>query len=302
MRASNGTKKDINGKPCIYYDGYWIRRYEIESDDLATKKKLIDKLTRRVFHHAEPGINTPGSRTDEVRSLFELEADPARKRVKGAMLAGALLNRGADILTAIVDLEQSGVKIESGNQLLDECGKCFMEALDLGKNIKLSSGGEGLDELWGEPFKVFSMSMEQYYESRYVKVALTMSEIDRITSKLTPGIQRYPYLGNAINKIKELSEAAKLACETIRSDPVIFEVWPRYVAAKEDLENYVTEYIEAHEMKNSDIPKAITELIREGGELLANLATIRVPMPMSTSRFLKKCDEIFHTIKSVSAD
>jgi hypothetical protein len=38
MRASNGTKKDINGKPCIYYDGYWIRRYEIESDDLATKK------------------------------------------------------------------------------------------------------------------------------------------------------------------------------------------------------------------------------------------------------------------------
>jgi hypothetical protein len=64
-----------------------------------------------VFHHAEPGINTPGSRTDEVRSLFELEADPARKRVKGAMLAGALLNRGADILTAIVDLEQSGVKM-----------------------------------------------------------------------------------------------------------------------------------------------------------------------------------------------
>jgi len=28
----NGTKKTIKGKPCIYYDGYWIRRYEQDSD------------------------------------------------------------------------------------------------------------------------------------------------------------------------------------------------------------------------------------------------------------------------------
>ncbi|MEJ2094806.1 MAG: hypothetical protein P8X93_06525, partial [Gammaproteobacteria bacterium] len=52
----NGTRKVINGKPSVYYDGYWVRTYEVRSDDFASKKKLIDALTKRVFHHVEPGI------------------------------------------------------------------------------------------------------------------------------------------------------------------------------------------------------------------------------------------------------
>lgn len=295
MTIKNGTKKDIDGKPCIYYDGYWIRRYEIVSDDYATKKKMIDQLTKRVFHHAEPGINTPGFRVDEIRRLYELETDPARKRVKGAMLAGALLNRGTDIMTAIVDLQESGVKIETGNPLLRECGKCFMEALQFGENIKLAGGGEGLDELWGEPFKVFSLSVEEFYESRYIKVALTMSEIDKITRKLTGIVEKYPVLGEAIPKIRELGEAAKLACETIRSDAVIFEVWPRYVAACEALENYVEKYLTEHGMENGNSLKKVIELIRDGGGLLKQLSTVRVPMPMSTKKFIDKCDKLLQS-------
>ena len=292
MTIRNGTKKNIAGKPCIYYDGYWIRRYEIVSDDYATKKKMIDQLTRRVFHHAEAGINTPGIRADEIRCLYEQETDPARKRVKGAMLAGSLLNRGADIMTAIVDLQESGVKIEPGNQLLRECGKCFMEALQLEENIKLSGGGEGLDELWGEPFKVFSLFIEEYYESRYIKVALTMFEIDKITRKLTGIVKKYPALGEAIPKIRELGEAAKLACETIRSDPVIFEVWPRHVAACEALENFIEAYLAEHETENGNGVKKVMDLIRDGWGLLKRLATVRVPMPMSTNKFIDKCDKL----------
>lgn len=295
MTIKNGTKKDIDGKPCIYYDGYWIRRYAVVPDDYATKKKMIDQLTRRVFHHAEPGINTPGFRADEIRRLYELENDPARKRVKGAMLAGALLNRGTDIMTAIVDLQESGVKIESSNPLLRECGKCFMEALHLGENIKLSGGGEGLDELWGEPFKVFSLSVEEFYESRYIKVALTMSEIDKITRKLTGIVKKYPTLGEAIPIIRELGEAAKLACETIRSDPVIFEVWPRYVAAREALENFIETYLTEHETENGNGMKKVIDLIRDGGSLLKRLSTVRVPMPMSTNRFIDKCDKLLQS-------
>jgi len=295
MSIKNGTKKDIDGKPCIYYDGYWIRRYEVVSGDYATKKKMIDQLTRRVFHHAEPGINTPGIRADEIRRLYDQEADPARKRVKGAMLAGALLNRGADIMTAIVDLQEAGVKIESSNQLLRECGKCFMEALQLGENIKLAGGGEGLDELWGEPFKVFSLSVEEFYESRYIKVALTMSEIDKITRTLTSIVKKYPALGEVSPKIRELGEAAKLACETIRNDPVIFEVWPRYVAAREALENYIGKYFSEHEMENGNGLKKVIELIRDGGRLLKRLSTVRVPMPMSTNKFIEKCDKLLQS-------
>jgi hypothetical protein len=295
MSIKNGTKKDIDGKPCIYYDGYWIRRYEVVSDDYSNKKNMIDQLTRRVFHHAETGINAPGFRVDEIRRLFEQETDPARKRVKGAMLAGALLNRGADIMTAIVDLQESGVKIESGNPLLRECGKCFMEALQLGENIKLASGGEGLDELWGEPFRVFSLTVDEYYESRYIKVALTMSEIDKIARKLTEIIEKYTDFNEALPRIKELGEAAKLACETIRSDPVTFEVWPRYVAARESLENYVEEYLSTHDTENGNGQKNVVKLIRDGADLLKRLSTVRVPMPLSTNKFIDDCDKLLQS-------
>ena len=59
-----------------------------------------------------------------------------KKRVKGAMLAGALLNRGRQILKAIVELEESGVKIEPSNELLRECGRCFMESVIAGKKYQ----------------------------------------------------------------------------------------------------------------------------------------------------------------------
>ncbi len=285
---ANGIKKTIDGKPCVYYDGYWIRWYEPASDDFASKKKMIDQLTKRVFHHAEPGINTPGYRLDQIRRIFEYETDMARKRVKGAMLAGALLNRGSDILSTIVDLQEAGVKIEQGNPLLRECGKCFMEALEMGKNIKLSRGGEGLDELWGEPFRVFTLTMEQFYESRYIKIAQTMSEIDNITATLTNVTKKIPTLAEANPKIIELGECAKLTCETMRTDPVIFDVWPRYVAAKEALEAFIINYEQqAPEITNGN--KKVFDLIRAGGNLLVSLATVRVPMPESTKQFLQKC-------------
>jgi len=286
----NGTVKTIDDKPCVYYDGYWVRWYEIKSDDFASKKKLIDQLTKRVFHHAEPGINTPGHRLTQIRRIHETETDPARKRVKGAMLAGALLNRGADILTAIVDLQEAGVAIEPGHPLLKECGTCFMEALELGKNIKLSSGGEGLDELWGEPFKVFSMPMEQFYESRYIKVAQAKSEIDKITETLTGIVSKHPELIDLNPKIIELGESSKLACETIRTDPVIFDVWPRYVAAREALEENVVNYMREHESENGSIQKKIIHLVNEGSKLLISMAIVRVPIPESTIEFLKKCE------------
>lgn len=285
----NGTKKTIDGKPCIYYDGYWIRAYDVEKDDLATKKKMIDQLTKRVFHHCEPGINTPGHRLEQIRRIYDEETDPARKRVKGGMLAGALLNRGSDILTSVVDLLAAGVSVESCSQLLRECGQCFMEALEMGRHIKLARGGEGLDELWGEPFKVFSMSMEQFYESRYIKVAQTMSEIDRITDALLEIIDRQEQFEEARAPVRELCITAKLACETIRTDPVNFDIWPRYVAAKEAMEDYVSTYMESLADNNHILQRRIIELIRDGASLLISLATVRVPMPTSTENILEKC-------------
>ena len=228
---------------------------------------------------------------DDIREIYEAEDDPARKRVKGAMLAGSLLNRGRQILTAIVELEEAGVKIETSNELLRECGRCFIEALSLGKNIKLADGGEGVDELWGEPFKVFSMPIEDFFQSRYIKISQTMTEIDQITCAISTVTIRDGAFSDVNNKLIELGVMAKMTCETIRTDPAMFDVWPRYIAAKEEYEDSLNNLlIDKNDKKNIQFMYAY-RLIKEGGALLIKLATLRVPIPDSVRLFTNKCKE-----------
>jgi len=254
---------------------------------------MIDQLTRRVFHHVEQGINTPSNRLDEIRAIYEAEDIPARKRVKGAMLAGSLLNRGRHILTVIVELEEAGVRIESSNELVRECGRCFMEALDLGKNIKLGDGGEGIDELWGEPFKVFTMPIDEFFKSRYIKIAQTMSEIDQVADATHSVICQFTKFDHIKVKLYELAETTKLACETIRNDPVIFDVWPRYIAAKETYEDCMSGLAAQRHEDGYSVSLDASDacrLIKEGGELLVKLATLRVPIPNSVKDFNQRCN------------
>ena len=86
--VKDGTLNVIDGKPVIFYDGYWIRYYAPPENSLAEKKLLIDQMTKRAFHHTEEGINTPGRKLDAARAAWESETDPARKRVI-EYLAGA---------------------------------------------------------------------------------------------------------------------------------------------------------------------------------------------------------------------
>jgi len=295
----NGTEREIEGKLCVYYDGYWIRSYHVHKDSFADKKQMIDQLTRRVFHHVEPGLNTPSNRLDDIRAIYEAEDNLAMKRVKGAMLAGALLNRGRYILTVIVELEEAGVKIESSNELLRECGRCFMEALELGKNIKLADGGdEGVDELWGEPFRVFSMPIEDFFHSRYIKIAQTMSEIDQVSKDVDKIINQLDVFDDMIDKLTELANSTKLACETIRSDPAIFDVWPRYIAAKEAYEEYMVNFLAGKKSREYLEFLDAYRMIKEGGALLVKLATLRVPLPNSVQNYSQRCNEFVTSEKS----
>ena len=184
QQIQNGARKDINGKPHVYYDQYWIRYYPPPTETLANKKTLIDQLTRRTFHHTESGINTPGSKVEIARNAWHDEVDLDRKRVNAAMLAGALFNRATDIFTSIVDLEEKGIDVSPDNELMRACSASFEEALELGKYVKHASGHDGVDELWGEPFKVFTLSIEDYYASRYIKIAQTMRAIDGIAEAI----------------------------------------------------------------------------------------------------------------------
>jgi hypothetical protein len=119
--VENGTIEKIDGVNHIYFDQYWIRYYEPPEESLTEKKKLLDALTRRTFHHTEPGINTPGDKLDEVRAAYERQQDEQRKRVNAAMLAGALFNRATDIFTTIVDLEEKGIRVTREDDLMKQC-------------------------------------------------------------------------------------------------------------------------------------------------------------------------------------
>ncbi len=286
VRIDNGCIREVGGKISIYYNGYWIRYYAPPEDTLAEKKILIDSLTRRTFHHTEPGINTPGEKLELARKAYDEETDPAKKRVKGAMLAGALFNRATDIFHSIVNLGAKGVLISSENELMRKCGECLEEALELGKMVKHYSGEEGIDELWGEPLKAFTMPMEAFYESRYIKIAQAMRDIDRLTGHMIEVFDKQPPFQGVTAGIHELAVAAKLEAETVRSDWVIFEVWPRFVAAAEAVEGF--------EPKSGGVAQRQLEdgrrMLREGSDIIKYLAGVRVPMPKTTDGYLNDLD------------
>jgi hypothetical protein len=287
-KPDNGTKRTIAGKSCIYYDGYWIRHYVPPEDTLMARKHLILGLTRRTFHLTEPGINTPGEKLEMARAAYEAETDSARKRVKAAMLAGALFNRATDIFTKLVDLVSKGVQINTDNELMVQCGKYFQEALSLARNVRHYSGHEGIDELWGEPLKAFTMPIDRFYESRYIKIAQTMQDIDRIAHRLVKLCAGEAAFEGVEPLILGLATAARLECETMKSDPVIFDVWPRFVTAAEALENFRPK--PPKDAQASRRAAEITELLKEGKKVVTYLAGARVPMRKSTDAFLQKCD------------
>jgi hypothetical protein len=284
---AQGTERVINGQRRIFYDGYWIRAYDVPGDRWQAKRQLIDAMTRRLFQHTEPGINIPGARADEARAAYDAETDPAKKRVKGAMLAGALFNRATDIFTKLVELEAAGIRIQSDNALMRQCGQHLQEALELGKTVLHRSGEEGIDELWGEPFKAFAYPIEKFYESRYIKIALTMRCIDEIAEAVYDTVSSQPLFPGIEPLIWNFAKAAKINCETLRDDPDIFEVWADFVVASEKLASY------GPERGTSDAERLLLErgqrLLTNARELVLAITRARVPMPKSSRTFIDRC-------------
>ena len=258
---AQGTERVIGGQRRVFYDGYWIRAYDVPSDRWRAKKQLIEAMTRRLFQHMEHGINIPGVRLDEARQAFDAEQNPAKKRVKGAMLAGALFNRAADIFTKLVELEAAGIRIQSDNALMRQCGQHLQEALALGKNVLHRTGEEGIDELWGEPFKAFAYPIEKFYENRYIKIAQTMRGIDEIAEALYDTFSAQPLFADIEPVIWSFAKAAKINCETLRDDPDIFEVWSDFVVCGEKLCSYGPE---------RGVTEAERHLLERGQRLLLN--------------------------------
>jgi hypothetical protein len=285
-----GAQQVIEGRLRVYYDGYWIKAYEVPADTLLAKKRLIEALTRRLFNHCEPGINIPGNRLEEARRAFDTELDPQRRRVKGAMLAGALFNRATDIFTKLVEIQALGVRIETDNELMRHCGEHLREALELGKMVLHRSGEEGIDELWGEPFKAFAYPIEEFYKSRYVKIAMTMSAIDFIAAEMVRTFGDLPMFQGLSPLVLDFAAAAKAKSETLRTDPEIFDVWTSFVASAEKLAALEPIVTTCPSPLEQDWAHQGMQLVKSGMELVSYITRARVPMPKSTGEWSERCE------------
>ncbi|MBV2090180.1 MAG: hypothetical protein KUF72_04780 [Candidatus Thiodiazotropha sp. (ex Ctena orbiculata)] len=297
----NGSMKVIDGVERIFYDGYWIKRYHAPVDNLSDKKLLIQSLTRRLFNHMEHGINIPGRLLDKVRTDYEIETDPGKKRVRSAMLAGALFNRAADIFNELVELEACGVHIKPDNELMRTCGECLQEALELGKLARHRNGDEGIDELWGEPFKAFVMSIEDFYQSRYVKIALTMQNIDEVADHMIGCLRNNHAPQEMESKVRHYACMARRKCEILRTDSDIFDAWVEFVVAGEAITNSTAEHA-ASKIENGILDEFDTRyMLEQGVELIADITRARTSMPSSTKKYLSLCEQ-FKSRRPTNAD
>ncbi|MCG6938430.1 MAG: hypothetical protein LJE83_09720 [Gammaproteobacteria bacterium] len=286
----NGVRKQIDRVTRVYYEGYWVKCYELPDDNLTAKRYLIQSLTRRLFNHMEHGINIPGRLLDDIRAAYEAEQDPRKKRVKGAMLAGALFNRAADIFTHLVELEACGIEILPDNDLMHTCGQCLREALEFGKLVKHRNGDEGIDELWGEPFKAFIMPIDAFYESRYMKIAMTMKNIDKAAGYMANCVKDDPRFPGLDRLIQEYARAARRKCETLRTDDDVFDVWSDFVVAGEAVTDFIPEEDADIEGKKLVEVIDVKHMLWEGVRLIGFITRARTPMPKSTEKYLGECE------------
>ncbi len=292
-----GTRRIIAGQERVLYSNYWIKTYLVPGDTLEAKKRLIEALTRRLFNHTEHGLNIPGTRLADAQRSYLAETDPPRRRVKAAMLAGALFNRATDIFRRLVELQSDGVEIHSDDALMRECGQCLLDAMELGHFVLHRSGEEGIDELWGEPFRAFSIPLEDFYESRYIKIGQSMRDIDRIAEAMRENFSRIPGFENIASPIHNFVDAAKIKTETLRTDPDIFDVWANLVTSAERLANFVPQpqALASGEGANKHSISDVLQLIRNGRNLIFYITRARTPMPKSTREYIELCEHFWAT-------
>jgi hypothetical protein len=151
------------------------------------------------------------------------------------------------------------------------------------------SGDEGIDELWGEPFRAFSIPLEDFYESRYIKIAQTLRDIDRIA-----GDQRHlraPALPSPASTpwCSPSPPAAKIKTETLRTDPDIFDVWASFVTAGERLSGHFNAAAMPANAEAQHLVDDGRQLIQQGRDLVSNITRARTPMPKSTEEYIERC-------------
>jgi hypothetical protein len=150
------------------------------------------------------------------------------------------------------------------------------------------SGEEGIDELWGEPFKAFAFPIEEFYKSRYVKIAHTLRSIDDVRDALLATFAGVRAFNGVDGLVREFAEAAKLKAETLRTESDIFDVWTSFVVAGEKLAAFRPAPSD-EPSRNEQLLAQGVQLLHDAKELVSYIARARVQMPKSTKDFIERC-------------
>ena len=89
--------------------------------------------------------------------------------------------------------------------------------------------------------------------------------------------------------IVDYATAAREAVETMKKDPVIFQVWPKFVSLGEKLDAFRPRLPDrADQMLRMRIAYG-RDLIQEGRLLISYIASARVPMTKRAGAYIEEC-------------
>jgi hypothetical protein len=134
------------------------------------------------------------------------------------------------------------------------------------------------------------MPIDAFYESRYMKIAMTMKNIDQAAAYMAGCIKKDPRFPGLDQLILDYAKVARHKCETLRTDDNIFDVWSDFVVAGEEVTNFNPE----HSTTLADVPLPdvidVKYMLKAGVRLIAFITRARTPMPVSTENFLGECE------------
>ncbi|MEW8460986.1 MAG: hypothetical protein AB2653_11835, partial [Candidatus Thiodiazotropha endolucinida] len=139
--------------------------------------------------------------------------------------------------------------------------------------------------------KAFVMSIEDFYQSRYVKIAMTMRNIDEVAEHMI-GCVRNNQGGEEMEAlIRHYACMARRKCEILRTDPDIFDAWVEFVVAGEAITGYTSGQTEVETGKEILDEFDSRYMLEQGVELIADITRARTSMPSSTEEYLGLCEQ-----------
>ena len=89
-------------------------------------------------------------------------------------------------------------------------------------------------------------------------------------------------------RIREFAEAAKVKCETLRTDVDIFDVWTSFAVSGEKLAIFQPLMSDSPSLAEQRQASQGSQLITHGKDVVSHITRARVPMPKTSREFIEK--------------